>query len=171
MDRNKLSFTLANGSRVLSLPGSAETIRGFSAPSLIIEDEAAFVDDGLYRSVRLMLAISGGRLILMSTPYGKRGHFYEAWRDDAEPWERIAVTAADCPRIAPGFLAAERAAIGEWWFRQEYGCAHGEALLRELQAFRVTVGQGGGTSYAGRGAHDDLVIAAALALWRPGTAR
>ena len=40
---NRLSFTLDNGSRVVSLPGTGETVRGFSAPDLIIEDEAAFV--------------------------------------------------------------------------------------------------------------------------------
>ena len=72
---NRLSFQLGNGSRVVSLPGTGETVRGFSAPDLIIEDEGAFVQDSFYWAVRPMLAVSGGRLILMSTPYGKRGHF------------------------------------------------------------------------------------------------
>ena len=76
---NKTSFELANGSRVVCLPGTAETVRGFSAPALIIEDEAAFVDDAFNRAVRPMLAVSNGRLILMSTPNGQRGHFFEAW--------------------------------------------------------------------------------------------
>ena len=62
---NRLSFALGNGSRVISLPGTAETIRGFSAPDLIVEDEASFVDDGFYLAVRPMLAVSGGRLILI----------------------------------------------------------------------------------------------------------
>jgi phage terminase large subunit-like protein len=44
---NRLSMELENGSRVVALPGDGATIRGFSAPSLIIEDEAAYVDDGL----------------------------------------------------------------------------------------------------------------------------
>ena len=65
---NRLSFTLSNGSRVVSLPGTSETVRGFSAPRLVIEDEAAFVEDGVYGAVRPMLAVSSGRLILMSTP-------------------------------------------------------------------------------------------------------
>lgn len=76
---NKLSITLANRSRVVSLPSSPETIRGFSAVDLLIEDEAAFCEDDLYRSVRPMLAVSNGQLILMSTPYGKLGHFFEEW--------------------------------------------------------------------------------------------
>jgi hypothetical protein len=37
------------------------TIRGFSAATLIVEDEAARVPDDLYFSVRPMLAVSGGR--------------------------------------------------------------------------------------------------------------
>ncbi len=118
---NRLSMALENGSRVVALPGDPTTIRCFSAPSLIIEDEAGYVDDGLYRAIRPMLAVSGGRLILLSTPNGRRGHFYEAWESD-EDWERIAVPATECPRISSKFLEDERAALGQMWFEQEYFC-------------------------------------------------
>ena len=87
---NKLSCTLANGSRLVSLPGTGETVRGFSAPDLIIEDEAAYVANSLYFAVRPMLAVSGGRLLLLSTPFGRRGHFFEAWEGE-EQWQRIEV--------------------------------------------------------------------------------
>ena len=130
---NRLSFTLSNGSRVVSLPGSSETVRGCSAPRLVIEDEAAFVEDGVYGAVRPMLAVSGGRLILMSTPYGKRGHFFEAWRDGGPEWLKIEVTALQCPRISDEFLEKERREIGDLWFRQEYGC---EFLETVDQVFR-----------------------------------
>ncbi|NLB00629.1 MAG: hypothetical protein GX837_06665 [Methanomicrobiales archaeon] len=119
---NRLSFTLENGSRVVSLPGTEATIRGFSAPDLVIEDESARVPDALYFSIRPMLAVSGGRLILMSTPFGKRGHFFEAWSDGGDDWQRIKIPASRCPRIAPEFLEQERRAIGDWWFEQEYLC-------------------------------------------------
>ncbi len=118
---------LANGSRVVSLPGTSETVRGFSAPDLIIEDEAAFVDDTFYRAVRPMLAVSGGRLILMSSPYGKRGHFYEAWSEGGD-WHRVEVPATDCPRITAKFLDEERRALGDWWFEQEYMCEFVETI-------------------------------------------
>ncbi|MBF0588709.1 MAG: hypothetical protein HQL53_06240 [Magnetococcales bacterium] len=117
---NKLSITTANGSRVVSLPSSPETIRGFSAVDLLIEDEASFCQDALYRSIRPMLAVSNGQLILMSTPYGKVGHFYEEWSDGGIGWERIKVTALDCPRITPEFLEGERNSLGSLWFNQEY---------------------------------------------------
>ena len=118
---NKLSFALRNGSRVVCLPGTADTVRGFSAPALVIEDEAAFVDEGFYFAVRPMLAVSRGWLILMSTPHGRRGHFHEAWRN-GDDWRRFEIKATDCPRISPAFLERERASLGDWWFRQEYGC-------------------------------------------------
>jgi len=130
---NRLSFTLSNESRVVSLPGSPETVRGFSAPRLVIEDEAAFVEDGVYGAVRPMLAVSGGRLILMSTPYGKRGHFFEAWKDGEADWLRIEVTALQCPRISEAFLEKERREIGDLWFRQEFNC---EFLETVDQVFR-----------------------------------
>jgi hypothetical protein len=120
---NRLSLTLAGGSRVVSLPSSEATIRGFSGASLIIEDEAARVPDDLYRAVRPMLAVSGGRLILLSTPFGKRGHFFDEWTNGGASWERVSVTATECPRISADFLAEERASLGEWWYRQEYECA------------------------------------------------
>ena len=117
----KLGMELSNGSRVEALPGSERTIRGFSGVGLLIVDEAARVDDGLYYAVRPMLAVSGGRLMMLSTPYGKRGVFYEEWTN-GEGWERYEVPASECPRIPPTFLEAERRSMPEWWFAQEYGC-------------------------------------------------
>ncbi|MBF0627847.1 MAG: hypothetical protein HQL91_06465 [Magnetococcales bacterium] len=121
LEENKLSFRLACGSRVLSLPASEATIRGFSGADLIIEDESSRVPDDLYRAVRPMLAVSGGKMILMSTPFGKRGHFFEEWQRGLN-WERIGAKATDCPRIDPKFLEEERVSLGDWWFRQEYMC-------------------------------------------------
>jgi tRNA(Met) C34 N-acetyltransferase TmcA len=72
----KLSLELENGSRIVTLPGSEKTIRGFSGTALLILDEAARVDDALYYAVRPMLAVSGGALMMLSTPYGRRGVFY-----------------------------------------------------------------------------------------------
>ena len=125
---NKLSCVLDNGSRIVSLPSSEATIRGFSAVDLVIFDEAARVDDSLYYSMRPMLAVSHGRLIAMSTPFGKRGWWYEAWANGGAEFERIEVKATDCPRITPAFLESERRALGEWWFKQEYLCSFEENI-------------------------------------------
>ena len=128
IEDNKLSLTLRNKSRIVSLPGKEGTIRGFSGADLIIEDEAARVPDELYIAVRPMLAVSGGRIILMSTPFGKRGHFFREWTEGGDSWERIMITARECPRISPEFLEEEKAAMGDWWFRQEYLCEFVETV-------------------------------------------
>jgi hypothetical protein len=113
--------------RIVCLPCKEETIRGFSRVHLLIIDEAARVPDDLYRAVRPMLAVSHGRLICLSTPYGKRGFFHDAWAHGGDDWARIQVPAERIGRITPEFLAAERRGLGESWFRQEYGCSF-EAL-------------------------------------------
>jgi hypothetical protein len=124
---NAGELRLSNLSRVVCLPCKEETIRGFSRVSLLIIDEAARVPDDLYRAVRPMLAVSNGRLICLSTPYGKRGFFHQAWTNGGVDWARIEVPAERIGRISPEFLAGERRAMGASWFRQEYGCSF-EAL-------------------------------------------
>ena len=109
---NEMSLQFPNRSRIIGLPGSEETIRGFSSVSLLLVDEAARVSDELYLTVRPMLAASSGALWLMSTPRGKRGFFHEAWEGGGPEWERI----------QREFLEEERETMGERWFQQEYMC-------------------------------------------------
>ena len=123
VEDNALSLKMPNGSRIVSLPGSGATVRGFSGVSLIIEDEAAQCADELYYAIRPMLATGGGRLILMSTPFGRRGHFYESYiNGEVDAWERIEIPATKCPRITADFLEQEKNALGMWHFQQEYLC-------------------------------------------------
>jgi Terminase large subunit, T4likevirus-type, N-terminal len=121
---NEISIAFPNGSRIVGLPGNEVTARGYSA-SLLLIDEAARVDDRLYRAMRPSLAVANGDLWLMSTPYGKRGFFWEEWEHGGEEWERISVPATECPRISPQLLA-EESAKGDEMYRQEYMCEFGE---------------------------------------------
>ncbi len=41
---------------------------------------------------------------------------------------KIEVSALDCPRISDDFLEQERQALGDLWFRQEYGCEFLETI-------------------------------------------
>jgi hypothetical protein len=129
---NQLSLHLDNGSRIESLPGKESTVRGFSGVRLIVVDEGARVPDELYVSLRPMLATSGGRLLALSTPFGTRGWWYDAWRSEGQ-WERYEVPASEVPRISGEFLEEERQTLGEWFFAQEYECRFMDA---ETQAFR-----------------------------------
>ena len=116
-----LQLELETGSRIIALPGSEATIRSYSGVRLLIIDEAARVPDDLYRAVRPMLAVSGGKMVLLSSPFGKRGFFFEEWMHGGPSWERIEVPASQVPRIPAEFLDEERRALGPW-FAQEYGC-------------------------------------------------
>jgi hypothetical protein len=124
---NRLSLELANGSRIVCLPATEGTIRGMSGARLIVVDEASRVPDALYHAVRPMLAVSGGRLMAISTPWGKRGWWFEAWEHGTE-WHRVRVTAPECPRISAAFLEEERRSLPAWVFNQEYLCVFGETL-------------------------------------------
>jgi hypothetical protein len=121
-----VSARLPNGSRIVGIPALEANVRGFSAVSLILIDEAARVPDELYKALRPMLAISQGDLWMMSTPRGTRGFFWETWTSGADtagvPFHKISVPATDCPRIPPEFLAAEEAILGSAFFQQEYLC-------------------------------------------------
>jgi hypothetical protein len=116
---NMLSLVLENGSRVISVPGSEAGIRGYSA-DLVLIDEAARVPDSVFEAVSPMLAVTGGRLIVMSTPAGRRGFYYEASMSDR--WEKHTVIATECPRISAEFLEDEHGTLGELSYRQEYLC-------------------------------------------------
>lgn len=116
-----MKMELANGSRIIALPGSEKTTRGYAAVDLAIIDEASRVEDDLIAAVRPMLATTRGRLIALTTPRGKRGWFYESWIDEVGPWERFRITPDLCPRLTPEFLAEELKALGPARYSEEYG--------------------------------------------------
>lgn len=128
-----LRLELTNGSRIVSLPGKEETIRGIPAVDLLIIDEASRVDDALYKSVRPMLAVKGGRLVLLSSPFGSRGFFWEEYKRRTK-WDYFEVNAYQCPRISEEFLADELESMGQFWFDQEYMCKFNDAIGAAFRA-------------------------------------
>jgi hypothetical protein len=128
-----------NNSRILALPGDGggATVRGLSNARLVVFDEASRCSDELFGAIRPMLATNKrGQLILLSTPAGRRGFFYEVWHNNDDAWHRIKVAATDCPRISPEFLAEERRELGEQRFSEEYGL---QFLDSGEQAFRTEI--------------------------------
>src|SRR5437588_583874 len=81
--------------------------------------------EALFNPLYRVLIVSQGRLFLLSTPYGKRGFYHDAWSRGGDDWARFEVPASQIPRILPHFLAEERRALGESWFQQEYCCSFG----------------------------------------------
>jgi hypothetical protein len=137
-----LTLQLKNESRIISLPAKEQTVRGFSGASLLVIDEASLVPEDLYYAVLPMLAISQGRLILLSTPHGKRGFFYEAYVNGGPAWERYKVTADECPRISAEFLEEERKTLGQYWYSQEFECVFHQAKesIFRLELIEASIG-------------------------------
>ena len=122
IEDNKLSTTLANGSRIVSLPSNPETVRGYAAPKLVLVDESSRCQNSLYMAIRPFFATGNGTLILLSTPNGRQGFFFDTWEGQGEEWEKIKVVAQDCSRISQAFLDEERETLGKMWYEQEYEC-------------------------------------------------
>jgi len=141
----KLSVQFSNGSRVLALPGSEKTIRGISAVTLLVLDEAARIPDDLYGAVRPMLAVSKGRLILLSTPFGEQGFFASTWAHP-EGWQQFEIPWEKCPRISSDFIEEEIRERGNAWVQQEYCCkfiaAGATRIRREWLKYEDHVPQG-----------------------------
>ena len=116
---------LVSGGLAVSLPGDRPAmLRGLSlrhdGPAVLIVDEASRVRDELWATISPMLAAApASQQILLSTPAGANGEFHRAWSSD-EDWERVQITADQCPRISAAHLAAERIRLGDALYRQEY---------------------------------------------------
>jgi hypothetical protein len=131
-----LRAEFANGSRILSLPGSEKTTRGYSKASLIILDEAARVEDELIASLKPMQATAqgGGQFLALSTPRGRIGWFYETFEHGGPEWTRIRVPASECPRISQEFLDEELKQLGPLAFSEEYQLAFNDASTSAFQS-------------------------------------
>jgi phage FluMu gp28-like protein len=85
--RTRTTMRFRNGSEIVALPNSENLLRGYTA-HLIILDEAAFFqnDEEIYQHILLpMLATTGGKMIVSSTPWGKNTQFYRINLDPS--WE------------------------------------------------------------------------------------
>ena len=122
----KLSLETDQGSRILCLPGGNEgaTIRGFARPDLIVEDEAARCTDELHQAILpMMTANPECELLLASTPWGPRGHYYKTWAEGGENWLKIELNAEMNPRIDKTFLEEQKhGPNGPYYYAQEFMC-------------------------------------------------
>jgi hypothetical protein len=146
-----------NGSRIVALPGSERSVRGYTGPKTIIIDEASQVSEDLVMAIRPMMIGADTELILLSTPRGKRGYFYRQWTQGRH-WKKIlvrigfdlvdgklvkampekqfhelmlkqGVLAYYSPRHTLEELEEELQAMDEVWFRQEYLCEFVDTMV------------------------------------------
>jgi hypothetical protein len=119
---NVYGLELENGSRVLALPGSDDSIRGLTVDGWIVADEAARLPEDLIAALRPMRARRPlARLAMLSTAWSRSDPFWTAWASDDHNWIRLKATAdSNSELFAPGFLEQERQALGEHAFNREY---------------------------------------------------
>lgn len=110
---------LANGSRILSLPGSARGIRGYAC-DVVILDEAAWIPEDVWAAARPLVSATGGRLIAQSTVGVPDGWFYQLATDTPPGWRSMVVRSTEVPTIDPAFLAREQAEMDPVLYAQEY---------------------------------------------------
>jgi len=108
---------LANGGRLVCAPSSSDTIRGYSVDSLILE-EAAFQPDDLITAV-LPMRKADGRVIMISTPAGRSGLFYELWSEGKV--RKVYARSIDIQRLAEK-VDFDRRHMPAAKFRQEHLC-------------------------------------------------
>lgn len=122
---NGSELRLENGSRIVSLPGSESSTRGFSAARLLILDEAARASDDLLASAVPMVA-GDGQLMVMSTPWGRRGFFFALHEDQGNGWQRHKITAYESQQFTPTRIAEAKALHGSFVFASDYECQFGD---------------------------------------------
>src|SRR3954447_12101580 len=121
---NVYGLELKNGSRVLALPGSDDSIRGMTVDGWIIADEAARLTTDLISALRPMRARRPqARLAMLSTAWSRTDPFWTAWGSDDETWLRLKAT-VDMGSYAghydPAYLESERRNLGDDAYKREY---------------------------------------------------
>jgi phage FluMu gp28-like protein len=123
--RNRNELELSNGSVIISLPNNPDRLRGFSATDIYLDEAAHFLNDGpVMAAIRPMLIATNGSFTIISTPFGKRGLFWDQYRIAVH--KRKGAKAYDlcpstiCPLITKERMQQERENLTELEFKQEY---------------------------------------------------
>jgi len=102
--QNDAELVLANESVIRSLPATEDTGRTFAATAVYL-DEFAHMPwaDRIYQAVA-PCAARGGRLTVISTPYGKANAFYRLWQESGlgtRAFARFRIHWTECPEYNP----------------------------------------------------------------------
>jgi phage terminase large subunit-like protein len=118
------------GSRIIALPGTDASTRGYS-PTLLLLDECAYLPDETIRAMMPSTSVTRARIVMLSTPAGRCGVFYELWaatedqisRGEDPSWDLIRVT-CETPEVrarqGQEFIEMERQTRSAFDFAQEY---------------------------------------------------
>ncbi len=119
---NIFKLELANGSRVLALPGTEESIRGHTVDAWIVADEAARLDPAIMAALHPMRTQRpNARFATLSTAWSRTDPFWSVWASEDPSWTKIQATIDVAPTlIAPDTLERAKRQLTEDDFRREY---------------------------------------------------
>lgn len=115
-----------NGSRILSLPGTPKSARSWSAHLLVL-DECAYIDEETIDAALPMVAATGGRVLIQSTPAGETGFYHDTVMDNDPAWGHFNVRSDSVPTVSHEFLALMRRRKHPDWFAREFECQFGRS--------------------------------------------
>jgi phage terminase large subunit-like protein len=147
---DRIDFHLPSGARtaIRALAANSRAVRGMSASLVVLDEFAHFSDtagpasdERMFNALEPSLRVFGdaGRLVLVSTPFGEVGKFYElcqAAEAGTLPGARLthAATWEVDPSLDEAWKERKRAELGDDVFRQEYGA---EFVAGAGQFFRL----------------------------------
>jgi len=108
------------------------TVRGFNAGRVYIDESAHFIKDrDIFQAIQPSIS-RGGKMTLSSTPRGRANIFYEKWTDDDE-YSHHRVHYTECPdKKYQREVEKMRRTMYELDFKQEYCC---EFMADEMSMF------------------------------------
>jgi phage FluMu gp28-like protein len=111
-----------NGSIIYCLPAgdNGDNLRGFTADVVVI-DEGAYVSDEIFPVINPMLATTGGKLIIIGTPWGVNNQFYRIFTEPKKyGFSAYKFKSIDNPNISEKFLEREKKSLPMMMYLQEY---------------------------------------------------
>lgn len=131
----KHQITLKNNSQVRCRPvgNTGNAVRGFTG-DMLIADEAAFMPEDIWTAAKPTLLTTAGRIILVSTPNGKTGYFYECFVNKHNRFTTFHISSEEVIKERPicetwtqrqreeaiKFLEEEKKDMSETQYGQEY---------------------------------------------------
>lgn len=92
----KSTIHLNNGSWIIARPvgNTGDAVRGFTGDILII-DEASRMNEMIFEAAEPTLASTGGQIWMCSTPFGKKGYFYNCYLNEDKSFKVIHVESTE----------------------------------------------------------------------------
>lgn len=117
-------IVLDNGSRIYCVPAgrTGYGIRGYTV-DLLIADESPYIPELVWTAVLPMIAVSKtvrgfGWVILIGTPFGKGGYYYDCCHD--KDFLHIHFSSEDCKRIDKSWLRKQKKSMSKAMYAQEF---------------------------------------------------